>query len=50
MRFLTEEGRADHYMSVQADDDAVYEKTITIKLGELEPMVAKRTPLIMSSQ
>jgi 3-isopropylmalate/(R)-2-methylmalate dehydratase large subunit len=28
-------------MPVQADDDAVYEKTITIKLGELEPMVAK---------
>ena len=28
-------------MPVQADDDAVYEKTITIKLGELGPMVAK---------
>jgi 3-isopropylmalate/(R)-2-methylmalate dehydratase large subunit len=41
MRFLTEQGRADHYMPVQADDDAVYEKTITIKLGELGPMVAK---------
>ena len=38
---VTEQGRADHYMPVQADDDAVYEKTITIKLGELEPMVAK---------
>lgn len=40
-RFLTEQGRADHYMPVQPDDGAVYEKTITIKLGELEPMVAK---------
>ena len=40
-RFLIEQGRADHYMPVQPDDGAVYEKTITIKLGELEPMVAK---------
>ena len=40
-RFLTEQGRGDHYMPVQPDDGAVYEKTITIKLGELEPMVAK---------
>ena len=39
--FLTEQGRADHYMPVMADDDAVYEKTIKIKLGELEPMVSK---------
>ena len=40
-RFLTGHGRADHYIPVRADDDAVYEKTVTIKLGELEPMVAK---------
>jgi len=40
-RFFTEQGRVDHYMPVQPDDGAVYEKTITIKLGELEPMVAK---------
>ncbi len=40
-RFLTEQGRADHYKPVMADDDAVYEKTIKIKLSELEPMVAK---------
>ena len=40
-RFLTEQGRANHYMPIMADDDAVYEKTIKIKLSELEPMVAK---------
>ena len=28
-------------MPVMADDDAIYEKTIKIKLSELEPMVAK---------
>jgi 3-isopropylmalate/(R)-2-methylmalate dehydratase large subunit len=40
-RFLTEQGRADHYKPVMADDNAVYEKTIKIKLNELEPMIAK---------
>ena len=40
-RFLAEQGRPDDYKPVRADDDAVYEKTIKIKLGELEPMVAK---------
>ncbi len=40
-RFLTEQGRADHYKPVSADEDAVYEKTIKIKLNELEPMIAK---------
>ena len=40
-RFLTEQGRANHYRPIMADDDAVYEKTISIKLSELEPMVAK---------
>jgi len=30
-RFLTEQGRADHYKPIAADDDAVYEKTIKIK-------------------
>ena len=40
-RFLMEQDRENHYMPVMADDDAVYEKTIKIKLGELEPMVAK---------
>jgi 3-isopropylmalate/(R)-2-methylmalate dehydratase large subunit len=39
-RFLTEQGRADHYKPIAADDDAVYEKTIKIKLNELEPMIA----------
>jgi 3-isopropylmalate/(R)-2-methylmalate dehydratase large subunit len=40
-RFLTEQGRPDDYKPVRADDNAVYEKTIKIKLSELEPMVAK---------
>ena len=40
-RFLAEQGRPDDYKPVRADDDAVYEKTIKIKLSELEPMVAK---------
>jgi 3-isopropylmalate/(R)-2-methylmalate dehydratase large subunit len=40
-RFLLEQGRENHYMPIMADDDAVYEKTIKIKLSELEPMVAK---------
>ncbi len=40
-RFLAEQGRPDDYKPVTADDDAVYEKTIKIKLSELEPMVAK---------
>jgi 3-isopropylmalate/(R)-2-methylmalate dehydratase large subunit len=40
-RFLTEQGRDGDYKPVRADDDAVYEKTIKIKLSELEPMVAK---------
>ena len=40
-RFLTKQGRADHYKPVSADEDAVYEKTIKIKLNELEPMIAK---------
>ena len=40
-RFLAEQGRPDDYKPVRADDNAVYEKTIKIKLSELEPMVAK---------
>jgi 3-isopropylmalate/(R)-2-methylmalate dehydratase large subunit len=40
-RFLAEQGRPDDFKPVRADDDAVYEKTIKIKLSELEPMVAK---------
>ena len=40
-RFLTEQGRPGDFKPVMADDDAVYEKTIKIKLSELEPMVAK---------
>jgi 3-isopropylmalate/(R)-2-methylmalate dehydratase large subunit len=40
-RFLTEQDRAGDYKPVAADNDAVYEKTIKIKLSELEPMIAK---------
>jgi 3-isopropylmalate/(R)-2-methylmalate dehydratase large subunit len=40
-RFLAEQGRPGNFKPVRADDNAVYEKTIKIKLSELEPMVAK---------
>jgi 3-isopropylmalate/(R)-2-methylmalate dehydratase large subunit len=40
-RFLAEQGRPGDFKPVRADDNAVYEKTIKIKLSELEPMVAK---------
>lgn len=40
-RFLTEQGRADHYIPITADEDAVYEKVIEIDLNDLEPMISK---------
>ncbi|MCX6003599.1 MAG: 3-isopropylmalate dehydratase large subunit [Chloroflexi bacterium] len=40
-RYLTEQGRADHYTPITADGDALYQRVIKIKLGDLEPMVAK---------
>ena len=40
-RFLKENGRTNDYQPVIADKDAVYEKTVNIKLNELEPMISK---------
>ena len=40
-RYLAEQARADHYQPVIADGDAMYQKVIKVKLGELEPMIAK---------
>jgi len=39
--FLKENGRTNDFQPVTADKDAVYEKTINIKLNELEPMISK---------
>ena len=40
LRFLTEQGRADAYTPLSADEDAVYDRTIHIDLSTLTPMVA----------
>ena len=39
--YLASQGRAGSYRKIQADDDAVYERTIDIWLGDIQPMVAK---------
>lgn len=39
--FLTKQGRAKDYVALQADDDAIYDKKITIDLSQIKPMVAK---------
>ena len=39
-RFLEKEGRAGEWMPLEADEDAEYEKIITIDLSTLEPLVA----------
>ena len=39
-RFLKAEGREDDYTPLFADDDAVYDKTITIDLSTLKPLAA----------
>lgn len=39
--YLESQGRGDQYIALNADDDAAYEKVITIDLSALEPMVAK---------
>ena len=39
--YLNSQKRGDSYQPLSADSDAVYEKTISINLGSLEPMVAK---------
>lgn len=38
--FLKKQGRADAYIPLQADEDAVYDAVYTIDLNELEPMIA----------
>ncbi len=39
-RYLNQQGRAEKYLPLKADADAVYEKTIPIDVSTLEPMVA----------
>jgi 3-isopropylmalate/(R)-2-methylmalate dehydratase large subunit len=39
--YLKAQGREKDFQPLEADKDAVYEKTIDIELGKLEPMVAK---------
>ncbi len=41
LEFLKAQGRADVWQALSADEDAVYDETITINLSELEPMVAR---------
>lgn len=40
-RFLVAEGRADDWTELAADDDADYDMSDTIDLGEIEPLIAK---------
>ncbi|MDP2920600.1 MAG: 3-isopropylmalate dehydratase large subunit [Dehalococcoidia bacterium] len=40
-RYLVEQGRGRDYHPVAADSDAVYERTVKIDLGKLEPMVSR---------
>jgi len=40
MRFLEAQGRGESFAELHADADATYERTITIDLDELEPLVA----------
>jgi 3-isopropylmalate/(R)-2-methylmalate dehydratase large subunit len=39
--YLKAQGRPDDFQPLEADKDAIYEKTIDIDLGAIEPMVAK---------
>jgi 3-isopropylmalate/(R)-2-methylmalate dehydratase large subunit len=39
--YLKAQGRPKDFQAIEADNDAVYEKTIKIDLGSIEPMVAK---------
>ncbi len=39
--YLASQGRVDSYRRVQPDEDADYERSIEIWLGDLEPMVAR---------
>ncbi|MGI6585872.1 MAG: aconitate hydratase [Lutisporaceae bacterium] len=39
--FLVRQGREEDYIPFEADDDAEYDKKLTIDLGEIRPMAAK---------
>ena len=39
-QFLEAQGRGDQWMPMEADKDAVYDKTIEINLSEIEPLAA----------
>lgn len=41
LEFLTKQHRAQDWMELKADKDAIYDEEITINLNELEPMIAK---------
>lgn len=40
-RFLTNQGRADDWVKLEADKNATYDIDEEIKLGEIEPLIAK---------
>jgi 3-isopropylmalate/(R)-2-methylmalate dehydratase large subunit len=40
-KYLVEQGRAKDYQPITTDSDATYERTISIDLGKLEPMVSQ---------
>lgn len=39
--YLSQQGRAEDYLELSADDEAEYDYTLTIDLSELKPMVAQ---------
>jgi len=41
LKYLTQQGRAEDYLELSADDDAVYDIEMTIDLSKLNPMVAQ---------
>lgn len=41
LRYLSQQGRAEDYLALAADEDAVYDQTLTIDLSLLKPMVAQ---------
>ena len=41
LRYLAQQGRAEDYSALAADEDAIYDQTLTIDLSLLRPMVAQ---------
>lgn len=41
LKYLTEQGRADDYVPLAADSDAVYDEILKVNLSELVPLAAK---------